>query len=244
LGKRSYEEKVLLIVFVSLAMLWVFRADIVIGSFRMPGWSSLFNQPQLFNDGTVAILVAIILFIIPSKQEPGKFLMDWKAAEDIPWEIILLFGGGFALASGFKESGLSSWFGEQLMWLKGVHPLILILSISFLITFLTEVTSNTATVESFPADPGRPGHQHRGEPAVVHAAGHGGRFPGVYVAGGYAAQRHRIRQPPADHLRNGQSRLPAQPDRDRGGDFDDVLLWDVYFLGLRLGCFRGGAQGH
>jgi sodium-dependent dicarboxylate transporter 2/3/5 len=149
LGKRSYEEKVLLIVFVSLAMLWFFRADIVIGSFRLPGWSSLFNQPQLFNDGTVAILVAIILFIIPSKQEPGKFLMDWKAAEDIPWEIILLFGGGFALASGFKESGLSSWFGEQLMWLKGVHPLILILSISFLITFLTEVTSNTATVESF-----------------------------------------------------------------------------------------------
>ncbi len=149
LGKRSFEEKTLLVVFVSLALLWFFRADIVIGSVRIPGWSNLFSQPRLFNDGTVAIFVAIILFIIPSRQEPGKFLMDWKAAEDIPWEIILLFGGGFALASGFKESGLSTWFGEQLMWLKGVHPLILIVSISFLITFLTEVTSNTATVESF-----------------------------------------------------------------------------------------------
>jgi sodium-dependent dicarboxylate transporter 2/3/5 len=75
--------------------------------------------------------------------------MDWKAAEDIPWEIILLFGGGFALASGFKESGLSMWFGEQLMFLKGVHPLIIIFSIAIIVTFLTELTSNTATVETF-----------------------------------------------------------------------------------------------
>jgi sodium-dependent dicarboxylate transporter 2/3/5 len=149
LGKRTYEEKVLLVVFISLALLWFFRADIVIGSFRIPGWSNVFAQPQLLNDGTVAIFVAILLFVIPSKQQPGTFLMDWKTATDIPWDIILLFGGGFALASGFKESGLSTWFGEQLMWLKGVHPLILILCISFLITFLTEVTSNTATVESF-----------------------------------------------------------------------------------------------
>jgi sodium-dependent dicarboxylate transporter 2/3/5 len=74
--------------------------------------------------------------------------MDWKAAEEIPWEIILLFGGGFALASGFKESGLSLWFGHQLEWLGGMHPLILILCISFLVTFLTEITSNTATVET------------------------------------------------------------------------------------------------
>jgi sodium-dependent dicarboxylate transporter 2/3/5 len=149
LGIKSFEEKILLVVFISLALLWFFRADITIGGLRIPGWSNLFAQPQLLNDGTVAIFVAILLFIIPSRQEPGTFLMDWKAAEDIPWEIILLFGGGFALASGFKESGLSTWFGEQLMWLKGVHPIILIISISFLITFLTEVTSNTATVESF-----------------------------------------------------------------------------------------------
>ncbi len=75
--------------------------------------------------------------------------MDWKTAESIPWEIILLFGGGFALASGFKESGLSQWFGDQLIWLKDVHPFIIILSVSLLITFLTELTSNVATVETF-----------------------------------------------------------------------------------------------
>jgi sodium-dependent dicarboxylate transporter 2/3/5 len=148
LGKKKFEENVLLVAFVGLALLWFFRADIVVGDFRIPGWSNLFHQPAFFNDGTVAIFVAILLFVIPSKERPGTFLMDWKAAEAIPWEIILLFGGGFALASGFKESGLSLWFGQQLQFLSGMHPIILILCISFLVTFLTEVTSNTATVET------------------------------------------------------------------------------------------------
>lgn len=149
LGKKSYEEKVLLLVFIGLALLWFFRADIALGAFRLPGWSNLFGNPSYLNDGTVAIFVSVLLFIIPSKQEPGKFLMNWKVAEDIPWEIILLFGGGFALASGFKESGLSAWFGEQLVWLREVHPFFLIMAISLLVTFLTELTSNTATVETF-----------------------------------------------------------------------------------------------
>ncbi|NNF21568.1 MAG: SLC13 family permease, partial [Saprospiraceae bacterium] len=148
LGEKTYEEKILLIAFVSLAFLWFFRVDIAAGSLTIPGWSRIFKHPEFFNDGTVGIFVAIILFMIPSKTNPGTFLMDWKAAEDIPWEIILLFGGGFALASGFKESGLSTWFGEQLGWLNSVHPILLILCICFLITFLTEVTSNTATVET------------------------------------------------------------------------------------------------
>ncbi|MDX1315561.1 MAG: SLC13 family permease [Eudoraea sp.] len=148
LGRKGFEEKVLLMAFAGLALLWFFRADIVIGSITIPGWSGLFNQPEFFNDGTVAILVAVILFVIPSRSEPGTFLMDWKAAEEIPWEIILLFGGGFALASGFKESGLSLWFGQQLEWLSDMPPIVLILCISLLVTFLTEVTSNTATVET------------------------------------------------------------------------------------------------
>ena len=149
LGPMSQEEKVVGIVFFLLAILWMFRANITIGSFKIMGWSSLFENPSFINDGTVAILMAIILFVIPSKSQKGKFLMDWKAAENIPWEIILLFGGGFALAHGFKVSGLSSWFGGQLMFLSEVSPFILVLIIVFLITFLTEVTSNTATVETF-----------------------------------------------------------------------------------------------
>ncbi len=149
LGKWSYEEKVMMVIFVLLAMLWFFRADIVIGSFKIYGWQNIFKNPSYFNDGTVAIAIAIILFIIPSKQQKGKFLMDWKTAESIPWEIILLFGGGFALATGFKDSGLSQWFGEQMIWLSDVHPFFIILTIAFVVTFLTEITSNTATVETF-----------------------------------------------------------------------------------------------
>lgn len=149
LGSWSYEEKVLMVLFISLALLWFFRSDIIIGPIKLYGWQNIFKNPSYFNDGTVAIAIGIILFLIPSKQEKGTFIMDWKTAESIPWEIILLFGGGFALATGFKESGLSLWFGEQLIWLKNVHPFFIILTIAFLVTFLTEITSNTATVETF-----------------------------------------------------------------------------------------------
>jgi len=149
LGIWIIEQKILAVLFILLALLWFTRADIAIGSFTLKGWSNLFNNPKFLNDGTVAITIGIILFLIPSKKNKGSFIMDWKTAENIPWEIILLFGGGFALASGFKESGLSQWFGDQLIWLKEVHPFIIILAVALLITFLTELTSNVATVETF-----------------------------------------------------------------------------------------------
>lgn len=149
LGPWIIEQKILAVLFTLLALLWFTRADIVFGSISLRGWSNLFNNPKFLNDGTVAIVIGIVLFLIPSKKEKGKFIMDWKTAENIPWEIILLFGGGFALASGFKESGLSQWFGDQLVWLKDVHPFIIIMAVALLITFLTELTSNVATVETF-----------------------------------------------------------------------------------------------
>jgi len=73
--------------------------------------------------------------------------MDWETAKGIPWNIVLLFGGGFALASGFKESELSMWFGNQLSFVENYHPIIIIATICFMMTFLTELTSNTATTE-------------------------------------------------------------------------------------------------
>ena len=73
--------------------------------------------------------------------------MDWQTARGIPWNIVLLFGGGFALASGFKDSGLSMWFGEQLIWISTAHPILVILAICLMMTTLTELTSNTATTE-------------------------------------------------------------------------------------------------
>ena len=113
----------------------------------MPGWSNIFAHPEYINDGTIAIMVALVLFLIPSRAVKGEQLINWETAKGIPWNIVLLFGGGFALASGFKESGLSMWVGEQLNWVAGMHPLFIIFTIALLMTFLTELTSNTATTE-------------------------------------------------------------------------------------------------
>ncbi len=147
LGKTTFEEKIVGIVFAVLALLWLFRADLNLGRFTLPGWGSLFQNPSYLNDGTVAIAMAILLFIIPARKEHGTTLLDWKTASSLPWDILLLFGGGFALALGIKESGLSGWIGEQLMGVTSFHPLWVILSVCLLITFLTELTSNTATTE-------------------------------------------------------------------------------------------------
>ncbi len=149
LGKWTYEQKILGVLFVILGLLWFFRADIVLGSFTIHGWANIFKNPTYFNDGTVAIFIATILFLIPSKSKKKTYLMDWKTAENIPWEILLLFGGGFALASGFKESGLSLWIGNELVWIKDISPFIVIMIIAAVLTFLTEITSNTATASTF-----------------------------------------------------------------------------------------------
>ncbi len=147
LGKTSFEEKAVLIIFTLLAITWLTRSGLDFGSISIPGWADLFGNPSYINDGTVAIFYAIILFIIPSKGNRAIKLMDWKTATGLPWNIVLLFGGGFALASGFKDSGLSMWFGQQLSFISTAHPIVIILSVCLMMTFLTELTSNTATTE-------------------------------------------------------------------------------------------------
>ena len=147
LGKPKPEERIVLVLFSILALLWIFRSGFNIQSFVVPGWSQLFNNPSYINDGTVAIFMALLLFIIPSKTEKGERIMNWKTANKIPWNIVLLFGGGFALAQGFVESGLSVWFGEQLAGLANVDPMLLTLANVSLMSLLTELTSNVATTE-------------------------------------------------------------------------------------------------
>ena len=147
LGKPKQEEKIVLILFIILALLWIFRAGFDIQSFVVPGWSQLFNTPEYINDGTVAIFIALLLFIIPSKTEKGERIMNWETANKTPWNIVLLFGGGFALAKGFVESGLSVWIGQQLIGLAHVKPIILTLTNVSLMSILTELTSNLATTQ-------------------------------------------------------------------------------------------------
>jgi len=147
MGPMSSEQRSIAILFLLLVTGWMFRKDFHLFSLTIPGWSNLLPNPSYADDGTVAIIIALLLFLIPSRQNPGQMLMDWKGASGIKWGIVLLFGGGFALATGFKASGLSEWFGSQLAALEGIHPLLLVLIICTTITFLTELTSNMATTE-------------------------------------------------------------------------------------------------
>jgi sodium-dependent dicarboxylate transporter 2/3/5 len=149
LGRMGREERCVLVVFVSLALLWVFRKGLRIGGLGIPGWSEWLPYPGYVNDGVVAIGMALILFVIPSRRSDSGRVLDWEIARKLPWHIVLLFGGGFALAQGFVDSGLSAWIGGQLVGLRSVHPILLVVLICLLITFLTELTSNTATAEMF-----------------------------------------------------------------------------------------------
>jgi len=149
LGKMSFEEKAVLVVFVITSLLWIFRVELDLGIVTIPGWSQLFPNMKFIDDGTVAITMAVILFIIPSrsKNSESSTILDYTAVKKIPWDIILLFGGGFALAEGFVTSGLSQLIGQQFTALKGVNVIFIIASICFVMTYLTELTSNTATAQ-------------------------------------------------------------------------------------------------
>ena len=147
MGKLSREEWIVLIDFVVMALLWMTRSSITIDKFTLKGWSTLFPHPSYFNDGTIAIFMASLLYFIPAKSKEGTMVMNWEYSKKIPWGIVLLFGGGFALAIGFKDSGLSAWFGHSLGFFGNAHPLVMIFAVVFIMEMLTELTSNTATTQ-------------------------------------------------------------------------------------------------
>lgn len=146
LGKVSAEQKRVFVLFVLLAVLWVFRSNLNLGFTIIPGWSSLFPNPKYLNDGTVAIFVAMLLFIIPSTKK-RQALVGWKIMLNLPWHIVFLFGGGFALAKGFIDSGLSNYVGGLLSGTKDMSPVALVGTLTAIMSTLTEFTSNTATTE-------------------------------------------------------------------------------------------------
>ncbi len=157
LGVMSGPERWMLALFVLTAILWITRRSITLGSFVVPGWSDglAYLAPTVFNpaylhDATVALAVAISLFVIRGgRTENGRRvpLLDWSTARKLPWDILLLFGGGFAIAGAFRDTGLSRYVGQSLAILEGASPMLMVAGTSFLMTFLTELTSNTATTE-------------------------------------------------------------------------------------------------
>lgn len=149
IGTMPYEEKAVLSVFALTGFLWIFRKGLDIGFVEIPGWSSIFSFGDYIDDGTVAIFMAVVLFIIPAKTKKEKVrLLSVKDFKRIPWEIVILFGGGFALAKGFQSSGLSEFIGNHFTDLAGVPDIVIIFTVCTVLTFLTELTSNTATTQT------------------------------------------------------------------------------------------------
>ena len=133
LGSMSGPERWVLAVFAGVALLWIGRGLFKIESLAM------------VSDASIAIAGALLLFIIPADFAKREFLLDWQTAAKLPWDILILFGGGFALAQGFGDSGLTEWIVTRLSGLAGVPLLVLVAAVTLVVIFLTEVTSNTAT---------------------------------------------------------------------------------------------------
>lgn len=137
LGVMSRAEKLVGSVFVLTAMAWIFQP--LLSASLLP-W---------LNDTVIAIAAALILFLIPVDLREKQFLMDWESAKEMPWGVLLLFGGGLALAGVISSSGLASWIAASLGVLGMLPALLMVALVVTVIIFLTEVTSNTATAAAF-----------------------------------------------------------------------------------------------
>lgn len=149
LGKLSNAERLVMIVFVMTTILWITRKGIDLGNLSFSGWGELMPYGNMIDDGSVAIAMATLMFFIPVKNHLNKSvrLLDKKVFAELPWSIVLLFGGGFALAYGFSVSGLSEYLAGQLQSLKAFSLPLLVLIVSVGMNLLTELTSNTATTQ-------------------------------------------------------------------------------------------------
>lgn len=135
-GDWSTEEKRVFIIFTITALAWVTRSQ------PFGGWKTWLDLPGA-NDASVALLAVVVMFLVPNGK--GGKLLDWETANRIPWGMLILFGGGIAIAKAFVTSGLSAALGGALADIAGWHLLLMMAVICICITFLTEMTSNTAT---------------------------------------------------------------------------------------------------
>jgi solute carrier family 13 (sodium-dependent dicarboxylate transporter), member 2/3/5 len=145
LGPMSTTEKKVALLGATTMLLWIFRENLPLGGITIPGWSHLLPPTVKIQDSTVAMFMALLLFFIPADREAGTFLMDWETAERLPWGVLILLGGGLALAAGVEKTGLASWLGSQLSLVGSFPSLGVILAVTLLTTWVTEFASNTAT---------------------------------------------------------------------------------------------------
>lgn len=133
-GQWLSAEKRILVVFGIVALAWIFR----------PYWSQWLGVTTI-GDSTIALAGVVAMFFINSSKDSDDKLLDWPTATAIPWGMLLLFAGGICIAKAFGSSGLSALMGDMLTGLSHLPVLLLMLCICLFVTFLTEITSNTAT---------------------------------------------------------------------------------------------------
>lgn len=166
LGPMSRGEQVTLVAFLLAAVLWIFRKEIDVGAFTIPGWwkyvtfgwEDILGRPltalspplekllrQDSGDAAVAIVIGCALLCIPVSLRRLRFALDLRRAASVPWHLLILLGGGFAMAYGIEESGLSGWFAGHLAGAGGMSPYLIFIVVCFLTVALSEAASNTAT---------------------------------------------------------------------------------------------------
>jgi solute carrier family 13 (sodium-dependent dicarboxylate transporter), member 2/3/5 len=134
MGPMSKPEKRVALVFAAVALGWILH----------PLISDVLGV-KVITDVGVAIAGAVLLFAIPADWKAGTFLLEWETARRVPWEILLLFGGGLSLASAIDGSGLAIWLGSGLDFLYGAPPVLIVAGVALFTVFMTELVSNTAT---------------------------------------------------------------------------------------------------
>ncbi|HEY5688146.1 MAG TPA: DASS family sodium-coupled anion symporter [Yeosuana sp.] len=153
IGKLSKMEKRVFIVFLFTAIGWIFRRDIDLDGLIIPGWSSLLGIADYVHDSTVAIVSAVSLFAIPSGNKVSSkkptMLLDWKSASKVPWGVVMIVGGGYAIADSFNHTGLATFLGSKLSFISNYPVIIILVIVILLMIFITEINSNTATANIF-----------------------------------------------------------------------------------------------
>ena len=142
LGRISTPEARVAMVFGLIASLWVLRVPIqdYVSHIPMLGWTAKIT------DMGIAAFGAVLMFLVPAGGKEKRALLSWEEAEKLPWGVLLLFGGGISLGNAVKSTGLSEWLGGMLAGIEGAPTIVMILVVVALVVYLTEVTSNVATM--------------------------------------------------------------------------------------------------
>ncbi|WP_216825115.1 SLC13 family permease [Agarilytica rhodophyticola] len=134
----TIQQKRVMTVFCLTGLAWITRQE------PFGGWSTLLGVPNA-NDASIVLIAVVAMFIVPDGKQQGEKLLDWETAVKIPWGMLLLFSGGIALAKGFVASGLAEFLAQGIAQLAALPLFFMLLLICLGVTFLTEVTSNTAS---------------------------------------------------------------------------------------------------